>query len=49
MSLLVFVVALVRFFAHRIQVEEDALCDFFGDAYRAYRARVAAGVPFVIT
>ncbi|WFD22996.1 protein-S-isoprenylcysteine O-methyltransferase [Malassezia equina] len=48
-SLLVFVVALVRFFAHRIQVEEAALCDFFGDAYRAYRARVAAGVPFVIT
>lgn len=48
-SLLVFFVALVRFFAQRIAVEEAALCDFFGEAYRTYRQRVTAGVPFVVT
>ncbi|WFD19381.1 protein-S-isoprenylcysteine O-methyltransferase [Malassezia caprae] len=48
-SLLVFVVALARFFGHRIHVEEAALCEFFGDAYRAYRSRVRAGVPLVVT
>lgn len=48
-SLVVFVVALTRFFADRIRVEEAALCAFFGDAYHAYRARVRAGVPLVVT
>lgn len=49
LSLLIFVVALARFFANRIRIEEAALCKFFGDDYRAYRARVRAGVPLVVT
>ncbi|KAI9659340.1 MAG: hypothetical protein M1821_001598 [Bathelium mastoideum] len=36
-----------RFFGHRIQKEEKALLEFFGDEYANYKAKTIVGIPFV--
>lgn len=35
------------FFYDRIPTEEELLVDFFGDAYRQYRAKTYIGIPAI--
>ncbi|PYH45845.1 protein-S-isoprenylcysteine carboxyl O-methyltransferase [Aspergillus saccharolyticus JOP 1030-1] len=42
-----YALVLWRFFKLRVRREENYLCAFFGDEYRAYRKRSWVGIPFV--
>lgn len=42
-----YVYVLHRFFAERVEVEEEHLERFFPGEYEAYRARCYSGIPFV--
>lgn len=36
-----------KFFSDRIQYEEATLVEFFGDQYRAYKAKTPTGIPMI--
>ncbi|KAG0206020.1 hypothetical protein BGX28_002476 [Mortierella sp. GBA30] len=42
-----FAVVLYRFFAERIEYEEQLLTRFFGQDYRSYKARTSTGLPLI--
>ncbi|PVH82491.1 ICMT-domain-containing protein [Cadophora sp. DSE1049] len=47
LSLLGYTAVLWKFFASRIDGEEELLVKFFGDEYRDYRLRTRVGIPFI--
>ncbi|KAK0121949.1 hypothetical protein ONS95_010223 [Cadophora gregata] len=47
LSLLGYAAVLWKFFASRIDGEEELLVKFFGDEYREYRQKTTVGIPFI--